>query len=221
MSNPYPILYSFRRCPYAMRARIGLYKSGVICELREVVLRNKPESMLALSPKGTVPVLQTIEGAVIDESLEVLLWALNQHDPDGWLIPEAGTLEDMLSLINQNDSGFKENLDRYKYVNRYEDVDAIEQRTKAEHFLKILESKLTVSTYLFGAKPSLADVAIAPFIRQFANVDKPWFEQTPYVATQKWLIDFLSTEPFTVVMNKYGPWSDGDDILLFGAGTSG
>ena len=182
-----PVLYSFRRCPYAMRARMALYSSGIVCELREVVLRNKPETMLALSPKGTVPVLLTCEGKVIDESLDIMLWALRQNDPEDWLSPQHGSLEGMLALIERNDFEFKDHLDRYKYPVRYEGVDTVQERTKGELFLQDLEQHLSKNSCLFGAKLSLADFAIAPFVRQFANVDKSWFDQTPYTGVQDWL----------------------------------
>jgi glutathione S-transferase len=209
-----PVLYSFRRCPYAMRARMALYSSGIVCELREVVLRNKPETMLALSPKGTVPVLLTCEGKVIDESLDIMLWALRQNDPEDWLSPQHGSLEGMLALIERNDFEFKDHLDRYKYPVRYEGVDTVQERTKGELFLQDLEQHLSKNSCLFGAKLSLADFAIAPFVRQFANVDKSWFDQTPYTGVQDWLNAFLCDEHFTVVMDKYAPWKEGDSPVF-------
>jgi len=212
MTQQYPILYSFRRCPYAMRARMGLYASGAICELREVVLRDKPAHMLEISPKGTVPVLQTKERQVIEESLEVMLWALEQSDPEGWLKPP---FEDMMGLIKQNDTEFKSHLDRYKYANRFEGADALEERGKAERFLSKLDGLLEGNEYLFGDKSSLADYAIAPFIRQFAFVDKAWFDQTEYGSLQKWLEAFLSSKVFTSIMTKYSQWQEGDEITLF------
>jgi len=213
--NTYPILYSFRRCPYAMRARMAIHASGVVCEMREVVLRNKPAEMIALSPKGTVPVLQTTEGEVIDESLEVMDWALAQNDPEGWLEPELGRLDEMRRLIAANDGDFKDNLDRYKYPNRYENVDPIDHREKAEVFLQELEQRLTASPYLFGARASLADFAIAPFVRQFAHVDKEWFDQLAYPALQRWLQEFLDSPTFGAVMKKYTPWQAGAEPVIF------
>ncbi|MCW9033373.1 MAG: glutathione S-transferase [Rhodospirillales bacterium] len=215
-SLPRPLLYSFRRCPYAMRGRMGLFVSGMTCELREVVLRDKPPSMLALSPKGTVPVLQTVEGTVIDESLEVMLWALEQYDPEGWLQPEQGNLDDMLALIERNDGEFKEHLDRYKYPTRYDSVDPLAERSKAEGFLQELEKRLSASSFLFGSRVSLADYAIAPFVRQFAHVDKDWFDQTPYPGLQAWLEVFLKSDLFISVMKKYPQWHEGDEPVMFG-----
>ncbi len=215
-SGPHPILYSFRRCPYAMRARMGLYVSGIVCQLREVVLRDKPAHMLEISPKGTVPVLQTPEGTVIEESLEIMLWALEQNDPEGWLAPEQESREEVLALIQRNDHEFKGHLDRYKYPNRYEGTDPVQHRNQADAFLHELERRLTAWPYLFGLKPSLADIAIAPFIRQFAHVDKDWFDQSPYTALQKWLALFLSSSPFINIMAKHAPWQESDAPLLFG-----
>jgi len=214
--NATPLLYSFRRCPYAMRARMGLYASGLHCQLREVILRDKPVHMLELSPKGTVPVLQTPGGRVIDESLDIMLWALEQHDPEGWLEPEQGSQEEMLLLIQRNDHEFKDHLDRYKYPNRFEGSDPLQHRQNAEGFLQELEGHLENTAYLFGTKPSLADIAIAPFVRQFANVDKEWFYQAPYRALQDWLSLFLASPPFTSIMTKYAPWQEDDAPVLFG-----
>jgi len=220
MAAPYPILYSFRRCPYAMRARLGLMHSGVVCELREVVLRDKPSQMIELSAKATVPVLQTIAGQVIDESLDIMLWALRQNDPGGWLTPQQGTLNEALALISQNDGDFKAHLDRYKYSGRYEDVEALHHRTQAEAFLKDLDERLNQSPYLFGDRLCIADRAIAPFVRQFAHVDKAWFDQTPYTGLKRWLEAFLSSAEFASIMIKYPPWSSGDDPVWFGRNTS-
>lgn len=199
-----------------MRARMGLFNSGIICELREIIFRNKPAHMVEISPKSTVPVLQTIDGVVIDESLDIMLWALHQNDPDNWLKPEHGSIDDMLLLINQNDFEFKEHLDRYKYPDKFDNVDPHLEREKAKEFLSILEHKLTAQTYLCGAQISLADFAIAPFIRQFAHVDKEWFDQTPYKALQVWLSNFLDSALFADVMGKHALWQEFDEPLLFG-----
>jgi len=195
-----------------MRARMGLFSSGIVCELREVVLRNKPQSMLDLSPKGTVPVLQTLEGRVIDQSLDIMVWALEQNDPQDWL---SDNLENMLSLINQNDQDFKTHLDRYKYASRFEDADPLHSRAQGEAFLQVLEDQLSDTPYLYGEVPYLADIAIFPFIRQFANVDNDWFASAPYVAVQKWLSECLASDLFKAIMVKYPQWHDGDDVVLF------
>lgn len=212
MIHSVPILYSFRRCPYAMRARLGLHVSDISCELREVVLRDKPTSMLQASPKGTVPVLVLPEGEVIDESLSIMLWALVSSDPQCWLKPDR---DEMLHLIEMNDSQFKGHLDRYKYADRYEGVDALEERALAEKFIQLLEERLSQSAYLLGQNPSLADYAILPFIRQFAFVDKSWFDQADYIRVQTWLENFLRSSFLQAVMEKYPKWQEGDAPLYW------
>ena len=195
-----------------MRARLALYVSGQTVEFRELVLRDKPEHMCVISPKATVPVLQTTDGDVIDESLDVMLWALSLNDPENWLNPEQGDKTAMLDLIKRLEDEFKNHLDRYKYANRYENVDPIIHRTQAEVFIRELNSRLINSPYLFGSRPALADYAIAPFIRQFSNTDKDWFRQTPYPALHKLLDWFLENERFTAIMEKFKPWKPGDKI---------
>lgn len=202
-----------------MRARLGLMHSGIVCELREVVLRNKPSQMIEISAKATVPVLRTAEGHVIDESLDIMLWALRQNDAGGWLTPDQGNLNEALALIAQNDGDFKSHLDRYKYPNRYEGVEALHHRAKAESFLKILDMCLSKTPYLFGYNPCIADRAIAPFVRQFAHVDKAWFDQTPYTGLKRWLEAFVSCSEFSSIMTKHSPWSDGDEPVWFGQST--
>lgn len=216
-----PVLYSFRRCPYAMRARLALAVSGQACELREVVLRDKPAALLQASPKGTVPVLVAEDGCVIEQSLDIMLWALGRHDPQRWLTPENGSLEDMLALIGACDSEFKPCLDRYKYPDRYEDVDSLDQRSKALAWLVGLEARLAVHLAgadawddgaaipghgLYGRRSSLADAAIMPFVRQFAQVDRAWFDAQPLPALQAWLKAWTGSDLFGEVMQKYTPW---------------
>lgn len=212
-----PVLYSFRRCPYAMRARMALLAADIDVELREVVLRDKPQSMIDASPKATVPVLILPDGSVIDESLEIMVWALAENDPLEWLTPESGTLDDMLSLIAQNDGPFKHHLDRYKYHNRYVDADPAEHRRDAEKILNRLDGQLAVGKYLFGSRPALADFAIAPFIRQFANTDNDAFDAMPFVHLQRWLDDFLASSFFERAMTKYDQWHEGDTPIIFKA----
>ena len=209
-----PVLYSFRRCPYAMRARMAIWVSGQRVGLREVVLRDKPPSLLTYSPKGTVPVLVLPDGTVIDESLDVMRWALAQADPEDWL-REPGLHDEMAQWVADNDGGFKFHLDRYKYATRYEDVDAGEHRKEAEAFLARLEEKLGEQPWLYGDTPSFVDIAIGPFIRQFANADRPWFDSTPYVRLQAWLTRFLALPVFTDVMAKYPPWREGEPAVSF------
>ncbi len=202
-----PILYSFRRCPYAMRARMALYTSGQCVEVREVVLRDKPTQMVALSPKATVPVLQLPDSQVLDESLDIMHWALAQNDPQGWLATKSDETDD---LIAYNDQVFKDHLDGYKYAARYENVDPLEQREKGEIFLKRLNACLSAHTYLCADRPTLADYAIFPFIRQFAFVDMNWFQQTPYPVLINWLMTLLESDVFRSVMIKYAQWQEGD-----------
>jgi glutathione S-transferase len=205
-----PILYSFRRCPYAIRARLALAVSGVDYELREVSLKSKPAEMLTLSPKGTVPVLVLPTGQIIDESLDIMRWALAQNDPDGWL--NVGSLDDMLTLIAGNDGKFKHALDRYKYPNRYPlesggDVKAfaVSQRLEAASWLQTLEPRLSTG-WLFGNQPSLADMATLPFVRQFAHTDAAWFAAQPWPQLQAWLARFEASRLFESVMVKHEPW---------------
>ncbi len=207
-----PILYSFRRCPYAMRARIIVYTSGVSVELREVVLRDKPAAMLEVSPKGTVPVLVLPDGTVMDESLDIMRWALAAADPLEWL---SGNADEMFGLVAQCDGDFKHHLDRYKYATRYDGAVSEEHRAEAEFFLKVLEHRLSNNSYLFGSQPTLADYAVVPFIRQFANTDKNWFDATPYEALRKWKTELLHRSPFVEVMQKYPQWQPGDTPLIF------
>lgn len=190
------VLYSFRRCPYAMRARMALRYSGVPLSIVEVSLKAKPAEMLALSPKGTVPVLVCADGRVIEQSLEIMLWALAQYDPDNWLGPDSA------ALIAENDQVFKVNLDRYKYAIRYPEQPMEHYRAQGAAFLQRLEVLLEQTPYLAGDTLSLADIALAPFVRQFAHVDRDWFEQAPYPRLNAWLEQFLASELFTAVMAK-------------------
>ena len=201
-----PILYSFRRCPYAIRARMALRYAGVQVELREILLREKPPQMLAVSNKGTVPVLVLPDGSVLDESYDVMRWALNHHDPDHWC--EAALAAEANALIDQNDHSFKAYLDRYKYADRYPEHPMEYYRSQAEGFLQILEAQLTTTQFLLGEKISIADVAIFPFIRQFAFVDKDWFDCAPYPNLRAWLDNFLESEAFLSVMEKHVVWSE-------------
>ena len=198
-----------------MRARMALSASGQTCEIREVVLSKKPLEMIDLSPKATVPVLQLVTGQILEQSLDIMRWALEKNDPLGWLDPEYGTLGAMLELIEKTDGDFKYNLDHYKYVQRYKNIDPLFHRTEGESFLRILDEILGQYNYLFGTKPSLADYAIVPFIRQFANTDRPWFDALLYRSLHKWLNNLISSEPFNAIMVKYPVWQAGDDPILF------
>ncbi|WP_136660298.1 glutathione S-transferase [Nitratireductor sp. XY-223] len=214
--TPLPILYSFRRCPYAMRARMALRASGTPVELREVVLRDKAPEFLAASPSATVPTLVAADGGVIDESLDIMLWALCMNDPEGWLAPEAGALDDMLALIEHIDGPFKQSLDRYKYDTRHPDRDRLEERGKAAAELVALEDRLAESGWLFGGRPSLADMAILPFVRQFANTDRAWFDGEDWPTLKAWLEAFEQSDRFQAIMDKYPQWAAGDPVTVFG-----
>ncbi|NVZ17131.1 MULTISPECIES: glutathione S-transferase [unclassified Pseudomonas] len=192
------VLYSFRRCPYAMRARMALRYSGLAVQIIEVSLKAKPAEMLALSPKGTVPVL-SVDGRVIDESLAIMRWALAQNDPEGWLLGDDRATQ---ALIEENDQGFKHQLNRYKYAERYPEYPMEHYRAEGEVFLMRLEGLLAEREYLLAGHLSLADVALAPFVRQFAHVDREWFGQAPYPRLQGWLQRFLESPLFIAVMAK-------------------
>jgi len=201
-----PILYTFRRCPYAMRARLAIAVSGVSVECREIALRNKPQAMLGISPKGTVPVLQLADGSVIEQSLDIMLWALALNDPQQWLQGEKSLSDTAKALIAINDGPFKFWLDRYKYADRYPEHPAEHYRQQAEEFLQYLERLLGTQDYLLGARLSLADMATFPFVRQFAAVDKTWFAGSNYVRLQSWLDELLLSDLFSEVMVKRDCW---------------
>ncbi|WGK61601.1 glutathione S-transferase [Halopseudomonas sp. SMJS2] len=217
MSGSLPRLYSFRRCPYAMRARLGLLFAELKVELREVVLKNKPAQMLAISPKGTVPVLELAEDdsserLVIEESRQIVEWALRQNDPKGLLNID---LVSANTLIDQNDNEFKHWLDRYKYVDRHPELTQSEYRQQGEVFLQVLEQLLAKNKYLLGSNISIADIGIMPFVRQFAHVDQEVFYSLPYPNLQQWLRDWLEHPVFQHVMIKFQPWQEGHEIVVF------
>ncbi|MFJ3414262.1 glutathione S-transferase [Pseudomonas protegens] len=202
LQTPGATLYSFRRCPYAMRARLALRYAGVPMRIVEVSLKAKPVEMLALSAKGTVPVL-ALEDRVIDESLEIMHWALAQHDPEDWRLTADPTAQaQMAALIAENDQVFKVHLNRYKYAERYPEAPMEHYRAQGEAFLARLDSLLQQRRYLLAEHPSLADMALLPFVRQFAHVDREWFAQTPYRSLQEWLQERLASELFLAVMAK-------------------
>ena len=208
MTDQLPILYSFRRCPYAMRARMAIAASGVTVRLREILLRDKPDEMLAASAKGTVPVL--IDGeTVIDESLDVMNWALKQNDPEGWLARKDD------ALIAENDGPFKHHLDRYKYSTRYEDADAEEHRAAGFEFLQKLEARLVDHDYLHGPERGFSDIAIFPFVRQFRIADKLWFDSAPVPNVHRWLKALKESALFKSVMEKYPLWKETGEEAAF------
>ena len=199
-------LYSYRRCPYAMRARMALAYSGIAVEIREISLREKPASMFAISPKGTVPVLQN-DGLVIEQSYDIMKWALKQSDPDCWLTAETEAVID--AWVAKNDGPFKKLLDQYKYPDRHPDISLEETLSQATaSFLGPINEQLTKGTYLLGSKVSLADIAIFPFVRQFAMVNPDWIDQSGLDSLKQWLNQHLESPLFLSVMQKYPTWHD-------------
>ena len=199
-----------------MRARMAISYSGTTVALREVILRDMPAALLAASPKGTVPVLVLPDGRVLEESLDIMDWALARNDPDRWQ-PDRGDdmYADIRQLLDENDTTFKQHLDYYKYAERYPEHPADYYRSQGEVFLGKLEQRLLRHACLCGAHKSVADISIFPFIRQFANVDRDWFDAAAYPRLQAWLDDFLCATLFTGVMQKYPQWQDGDAVTRF------
>jgi glutathione S-transferase len=213
-ASPETILYSFRRCPYAMRARLAVAVAGTACELREVKLSAKPAAMLEASPKGTVPVLVLADGRVIDESLDIMRWALTTRDPEGWLQREDA------ALIAANDGPFKRDLDRYKYPERHA-ADPVEHRAAGFAFLQRLDDRLARSAQLGGPSRGMTDAAIMPFVRQFAAVDPRWFAAQPLPNLQAWLAAHLASDLFGTVMLRVKLWMPQDVPVFFGDGLAG
>lgn len=205
-----PILYSFRRCPYAMRARLAIKDAGISVALREVVLRQKPADMLAISAKATVPVLQLPSGQIIDESWDIVHWA-TQHEKANPLRGPASRIAAANALIQQNDGSFKQHLDHYKYADRFPEFSAEYYRQQGEEFLSSLDQQLSEHDFLLDNAPSLADIGIFPFIRQFAHVDIEWFRQSNYPHLQRWFDHYLTSNLFSNIMGKYDPWVTGQD----------
>lgn len=207
-----PVLWSFRRCPYAMRARLAVRSAGVRVALREIVLRAKPEGFLAASPSATVPCLQTGD-LVLDESLDIMVWALRKADPERLLeMPEDGW-----DLIARCDGPFKTALDHTKYAVRYPDLDPVAERAKAAMFLRELNSMLATRPWLYAAHPCLADLAVLPFVRQFANTDRAWFDAQDWPHLRDWLDRFTASGDFAAIMGKPPQWVPGQPPVVFGA----
>tara|TARA_R110001583_G_scaffold3967_7_gene23912 strand:- start:4845 stop:5528 length:684 start_codon:yes stop_codon:yes gene_type:complete len=212
-----PVLYSLRNCPYAMRARIAIFKAKQIVMLRDIVLSNKPKEMLAASPKATVPVLVLANGTVVEESLAIMLWALNETDPDDLLQSQnEHELSIMLNLIKSFDYDFKVCLEQYKCAKRYRESNIIECRVECEQFIQTLENRLSRHDFLISNTESLADIALLPFIRQFARIERQWYLQSPYPKVRQWLNNYLQSPMFTKVMAKYPLWLDDHEVVLFG-----
>lgn len=216
-SFPLPVLYSFRRCPFAMRARLALLASGQVCELREVVLRDKPPSLLQASPKATVPVLILPSGQVLEQSREIMHWALAQHDPHSWRARDADEALAMEQLVNACDGPFKLALDRTKYPQRYPDEDCAVHRAQAESWLGMLEQRLAQAPWLFGAQARWADMAILPFVRQFAAIDPQRWQSQPWPHLQQWLAQWQASDLFAAIMTRFAPWQEGTPGQRFAA----
>lgn len=198
-----------------MRARLAIAIAQQSVQLREVLLRDKPSELLAISPKATVPVLQLNNNDIIEESLEIMHWALTQHDPNGGLPADDADQAESVALIEQNDTIFKHWLDRYKYADRFPEHSMEYYRSEACNFMAQLEVRLTGQNYLFGVQITLADIAILPFVRQFAHVDLDWFTQSSYTHVQRWLAEFKCSELFASIMPKFDQWQAGDDVVVF------
>ncbi|MCZ2498527.1 glutathione S-transferase [Xylophilus sp. Kf1] len=214
-TSPLPVLYSFRRCPYAIRARLAVRAAGLAVALREVVLRDKPAELLALSPAATVPVLQLPDGRVLLHSLDIMRWALAVHDPHGWL--RASEADPAQALVDCNDGPFKQSLDRYKYASRHPEKTADAWRDEAvDRWLAPLEDRLSRHRCLLRDTPSLADMALLPFVRQFAGVDPAWFDTTAALPRlREWLQRLVATPLFESVMQRTAPWRPGDAEVVF------
>lgn len=210
-----PVLYSFRRCPYAMRARLALQVSGMQCVLREVELKHKPPDMLALSPKGTVPVLVLPDGRVLEQSLDIMRFALERHDPLVWLPLDDGEWARQCALVQRNDTAFKSALDRYKYPQRFGLVDNSQHRGEGELYLSELNACLRTRVALAGAHFGFADAAIAPFVRQWAHTDVARFAAKEWTALQTWLLAFEQSSLFAAVMRKYPAWAPSQKAVIF------
>jgi glutathione S-transferase len=210
MNAETPILYNFRRCPYAMRARLALLSAGIQVEVREIILRDKPAHMLEVSPKGTVPVL-ILGDEIIDESHDIMEWALAQNDPEGLLdMPQKG--RDWMAAI---EGPFKTALDRYKYASRHENVDASAERDIAAKILLDVNAQLEQTQWLFGETPCFADLATITFVRQYANVDRAWFDAQDWNGVKNWLENFLASTRFEAIMSKYPLWAPESKPIFF------
>jgi len=208
-----PCLYSFRRCPYAIRARMALAYSAISVELREIRLNNMPQELLRISPKATVPVLHFPDGTLFEQSLDIMHWALSVSDPQQWQIDDFESQQ----LMWQNDEDFKPLLDAYKYAERFPRLSQLEHRSNAECFLQRLEHRLVEHAYLIADRQTIADIAIMPFIRQFAGVEPRWFEHCEYAGVRRWLNQQIESDLFKAVMRKYDFWQAGDDSVYFGS----
>ena len=209
------IFWSFRRCPYAMRARLAVCGAGIQVELREILLRDKPDAFLRASPKGTVPVVELADGTVLEESRDVMQWALSQNDPDGWLDVQHHDPDHAAAFLDALDGPFKTHLDRYKYASRFDPDTALEHRAAGAAMLAEFETRLATRPSLSGEKNGLLDFAALPFVRQFRIANPVWFDAQPWPHLHRWLQAFLESQQFASVMKKYTVWQEGDDGVAF------
>jgi glutathione S-transferase len=203
-----------------MRARLAIFKSQQAVELRDVKLTNKPTAMLAVSPKGTVPILVVSASHIIDESLDVMLWTLGQSDPDNLLLSSIVELSDLLAFIDIYDSEFKPCIERYKCAKRYHEANLEACRNDCEVYIQDLEQRLSKHDFILGEHESLADIAILPFIRQFAKVERQWYFKSSYHNLKRWLNNYLQSALFNKVMAPYPIWEEGNEPVIF-SGKSG
>jgi len=211
------VFYSFRRCPYCMRAHMALKYAGIKAELREVELKTLPEALTNISQSNTVPILiindQDTNKTVMDESWDIVKWALQQNDPDCWLGKNNEHLLDAEILVESNDFSFKTDLDHYKYADRHPEQPAEYYRQRCEEFIQELEEQLSGNRFLLDDKISLADIAVFPFVRQFSLVDKNWFDHAPYPKVQNWLTRLIDSDLFIDAFQKHKTWQPGDEAI--------
>lgn len=213
--RPYPVLYSLRQCPYCIRARLALLLANQPVLIREIVTKNKPQEMLAISSKGTVPILLLNDGTVIDESLDIMIWALRQNDHQHLLMKnKLGAEDEMISLIHQTDREFVRALNAYRAASRYHDDSEIDKKALCERFISGLEHRLTIQRYLMGNALSLADYAILPFIRQFSRVDRKWFNNAPYPNLRHWLSSHYCDPLYAKAMKKFPKWLENRETMI-------
>nr|CAA6808711.1 MAG: Glutathione S-transferase domain protein [uncultured Thiotrichaceae bacterium] len=218
MTLTLPVLYSLQNCPYAMRARLAILLAQQEVQIRAIVMKDKPEEMLLASPKATVPVLVGHNGHVIDESLDIMLWALKRNDPENLLYSDdPGALPEMLRVITENDEKFKPSLEKYKRAKRFHSDDLEACRIECEPFIQMLEQRLTKNAFFMGTTPSLLDYALLPFIRQFSKINKPVFAEERYSYLRHWLRQHLQGRLFARAMFKYPLWLNNREVCLFGS----
>lgn len=218
LDNQIPILWTFRRCPYAMRTRLAIKASGIEVYLREIVLRHKPSEFVSDSPKATVPVLKLTNGKILEESVDIMRWALEQNDPNDWLQILEKRKEYSERFLTNLDGPFKNDLDRYKYASRYglENTESLVHREEGSKFLSQINRWLKETPHLSGERQGFLDIASLPFVRQFRIADPEWFDQQDWPQLHTWLQTFLAWDQFSLIMEKFKPWdsTQGEGILF-------